>query len=169
MQSNVTVSSLSALCISSFSSAGSKRRSGTRHPDNEKMRGTEAMKGNIPSNMPHSSLFGPPLPLLCPPSNLSTSIPRLHTKLGPLWRTGSWTGSLLSPSQGKWVWDVCLEEGGHFPNYEPKSNWQPCSRDPRESTGSENPEHNGVQTWKPALSRWAKENMWRSLKFSNKK
>lgn len=59
MQSNVTVSFLSALCISSFSSAGSKRRSGPRHPDNEKMRGTEAMKGNIPSNMPHFSLFGP--------------------------------------------------------------------------------------------------------------
>lgn len=52
-QSNVTLSFLSALCISSFTSAESSQSSGTRPPDNEeKMRGAEAMKGNIPSNMP---------------------------------------------------------------------------------------------------------------------
>lgn len=52
-----------------------------------------------------------------------------------------------------------------FPKYEPKSNWQPCSMDPREITEPENPEQNGAQTWKPALSGWAHENTQSSLEL----
>lgn len=146
--STATFSFLSALCISSLTSLGSSRRSGTRHPDNkEKMRGEEAAKGNIPSNVPPSSPLGLPS-LLSVPS--PTSQP-LFPGCPPSWalhgeqEAGLGTGSLLSLSQGKRVGDVCLGEGGHFPNYELESNWQPCSGDPGEITEPEKPECKGAQ------------------------
>ncbi|KAK5902619.1 hypothetical protein CesoFtcFv8_007858 [Champsocephalus esox] len=42
----------------------------------------------------------PPLPPLCPHSNLSISIPRLHTTPGPPWRAGSRAGN-WEPSVSK--------------------------------------------------------------------
>lgn len=146
--STATFSFLSALCISSLTSAGSSWRSGTRHPDNkEKMRGAEAVKGNIPSNVPPfsplclRSLLSVPTPTLQPLFPSCTPSRALHGEQ----EAGLGTGSLLSPSQGKRVWDVCLGEGGHFPNYEPESNWQPCTRDPGEITESEKAECTGAK------------------------
>lgn len=173
MQSNVTVSFLSALCISSFSSAGAKWRSGTRHPDNEKMRGAEAMKGNIPSNMPHSSLFGPLS--LC-------SVPHPTSQLLFPGRTPSWA---LCGEQEAGLEACCLRAKAS--GYE-TSAWKKVATFPIwtkvkltamfkrpegkyrgwKPWGSE-PEHSGAQTRKPALSRWAQENMQRSLIFSYKK
>ena len=91
--------------MSSPTSAGSSWRSGTRHADNkEKMRGAEAVKGNIPSNVPPS-----PLPSACAPSLLSPLQPlNLYSQgctpsraLRGEQEAGTGTGSLLSPRQGE--------------------------------------------------------------------
>lgn len=91
--------------MSSPTSAGSSWRSGTGHADNkEKMRGAEAVKGNIPSNVPPS-----PLPSACAPSLLSPLQPlNLYSQgctpsraLRGEQEAGMGTGSLLSPRQGE--------------------------------------------------------------------
>lgn len=69
-----------------------------------------------------------PLPPLCPHSNLSTSVPSLV----PPCRAGNWARRSEPAFRGpRQAGMRCLlrGEGGHCPNCEPESHWQPCLRD----------------------------------------
>lgn len=110
------------------------------------MRRAEAMKGNIPSKC--TPFF---FPLASAPSFLSPLQPlnlysRATHQAGPsveirklVWELGA----CCLRAKGKWVWDVCLGERGHFPSYEPELSWQPYSRDLGEITKSETPSAKG--------------------------